>query len=144
VYLDTHVALDRKLIYFSSDLNMLFDLERKPTMKKMLVLLFSILLATNVLAESKCNQKEAENKWMKAEESGFILGISFVGNVATFFVDRATWNRMSYTTRVGMFSVFQCLIAGPGNRLLRAQAMDQRGIVLAQWNGRTETVDVLR
>lgn len=103
-----------------------------------------LIVSIAPIAASACNQTEAEAKWLEAEEAGIILGMRMTGETPTFVAHGPTWSRMKYTTRLGLFSVFECLIAGQGKVLLRALAIDDQGRGLAEWDGRRKDIEVVR
>lgn len=60
-----------------------------------------------------CNQAEAEERWLEAQSEGVVSGASLQDGTPTIHLEESIWREISDTTRVGMASIFQCMIAGP-------------------------------
>lgn len=93
-------------------------------------------------AAMACDQEEAEQKWLEGEEAGITLGVGTVQGAPSFAVDVPTWSQLDYNIRVNMMKTFECVVAGPGNILGKAQVITPGGKILAVWDGIDQELEI--
>ena len=81
------------------------------------------------------------SRWEAAEKAEIIYGSGMVSGVPTVMVDETVYRQIDFTTKLGMMDTLNCIVAGPGKVLARAQFVSNRtNNVLAEWNGYKLTV----
>ena len=101
------------------------------------------LIALSATAQSETCDPEAARVTMEtAASSGIVIDLNFLNDIPTVVVDPETWAEMKISARIGLFDVFECLIAGDGNRLAEAQAVDPGGKQLTKFDGVTRQLSI--
>ena len=103
--------------------------------------------STTVEAQSRrpvCDQDEATQRWLRAESTGTVLGFIMFQRTVTIHVPLRNWNLFRLDHRVGLFTLLDCVIGGPDGVVKNMQAVDERGRVLATWDGTRWEIDVRR
>lgn len=90
----------------------------------------------------ECDQADAESRWTQAVEGGVVEGASFLNDKLTIHLKATNWETYPLELRIGMFSVLDCVIAGPDSRVTEMQAVDEGGRVLATWDGINQQIDI--
>lgn len=80
-------------------------------------------------------------RWEAAEKAEIIYGSGMVSGMPTVMVDETVYRQIDFATKLGMMETLNCIVAGPGEVLARAQFVSHRtNNVLADWNGFKLTV----
>jgi len=82
------------------------------------------MLSAPVMAGSE--MEACENTLSVAQKNGIINGMSAKSDGIHVVVDSAVWKQSPYTTKMGIASVVECAIAGPGKRLSGVIFRDSR------------------
>lgn len=110
-------------------------------MKKILGagMLLAVVYSAGAMA---CDREQALEQWDQAEQQGIILGAGEVNGVMSFAVDPGVWANVDLNVRQGMLNTFECIIAGPGHVLAKANVLTPGGRVLASWDGVKRELDI--
>lgn len=102
----------------------------------------AITIGVPALASDMCDQRDANEKWRKAETAGIILGMGMMNDIPTISIDESAWDGASLNTRTGLITTFECLVAGPGKALRSIQVVNRGGRLLATYDGIRKSIDV--
>lgn len=110
-------------------------------LKGLILAAVGIAISTSALARD-CDQDTASDKWEQAEEKKIVLGAGMVNDVPSFAVDETIWGQVDLSTRRGMVTTFECMVAGPDNILAKANVINKGGKVLAVWDGVSRKLEI--
>ncbi|MCE1008784.1 hypothetical protein [Pseudomonas monteilii] len=112
-------------------------------MKKMIYASALIVSTLSSIASAQdCDLEAVKAKWKKMEEENIIYGGGVVRKIPTFSIDERFWSQTSYSDRVNLVMMFDCLLAGPGKALTKARVVNRGGKTLAEWDGVEQSLDI--
>lgn len=100
---------------------------------------FTAILSNPAIA---CNQVQARSMLETGMSTGLIETFSRMNNTSTVHFRQSVWDRLDRFERLGVFGTIECVIAGPGNAVTSIQAVNERGRIIATYNGRTGRMTV--
>ncbi|WP_392336566.1 hypothetical protein [Loktanella salsilacus] len=104
----------------------------------------SFVFAATSTHAAECNVEIAEAKIDAAVNAEVITDLAMLNGIPTVAVDPSTWDQMIFSTRLGLVETIECAVAGPGSILARIQIIEPGGKVMANFDGLTRELDVVR
>ena len=104
----------------------------------------SFVLAATSIHAAECDVEIAESKINDAVSAEVITDLAMLNGIPTVAVDPITWDQMMFSTRLGLVETIECAVAGSGSILARIQIIEPGGKVMANFDGLTRELDVVR
>ncbi|MCA1775546.1 MAG: hypothetical protein LC676_08050 [Loktanella sp.] len=93
-------------------------------------------------ATRSCDQTAAEKRWLEAQSAGVVSGGSMQDGIPTIHIEEAVWREINDTTRVGMASIFDCMVAGPEVVIPKINFATPAGRVLGSFDGIRKRIEM--